>query len=603
MPALTIRRQLTRLVAASVLPAALAAGILIVYSYERQRSMIERRTLETARAMAQAVDRELASGQAALRALATSPFLDSGDIAAFRRQAEQALSGLPGDNFVLSDRSGKQVMNTLRPPGAPLPLHGNLDQLRRVFETGQPVISDLFVGGVTRRPLIALDFPVRRNGEVIYDLSLGIFPERLAGVLSAEKLPAGWVGSIFDSHGTIVARTHDPGKYVGRKGAPQLLERMAQTSEGHVDTDTLEGIPVVAVFSRSTVSNWSVAIGVPRSLLWAYLWTPIAWILAGALVLLVFGMALAYRISSRISQAVRGLIEPASALGRGEAVALRVLPLEEANEVGRALVSASKTLQDRQRILATVSHDLRNPLNSLMVGTSLALRLAEDLPGSETLRDRLAVQLDTVRSMSGMVDDLLAVAVSTSGGRSMLKLAPVSASSLVVRAAEAIRPLFAREGIDLDLDCGAALPHVRADAERVLRVFVNLLDNALKFTSRPGRVVLAAQARPGAVLFSVANTGRALSTEELGRMFQVFWQAASEDRRGAGLGLSICRSIIDAHGGRIWAEPEPGKRVRICFELPLAAAPVATGAGRKESANSQDATGPAASLQMELWPS
>jgi len=86
-------------------------------------------------------------------------------------------------------------------------------------------------------------------------------------------------------------------------------------------------------------------------------------------------------------------------------------------------------------------------------------------------------------------------------------------------------------------------------------------------------VVLRAQAKPAGVQFSVANSGPALSAAELERMFQPFWQSGREDQRGAGLGLTICRSIIEAHGGNIWAEPEPGKRVRICFVLPVLASP------------------------------
>jgi NtrC-family two-component system sensor histidine kinase KinB len=171
--------------------------------------------------------------------------------------------------------------------------------------------------------------------------------------------------------------------------------------------------------------------------------------------------------------------------------------------------------------------------------------------------------------MAGMVDDLLAVAVSSQGQRSMLRPSPTSARSLLERAIEAVGPLFAREGIEMLVDSDAALPEVQVDADRMLRVFVNLLDNALKFTQRPGRVVLRARARPGAVRFSVANSGSPLPAEVHASMFLPFWQA-SEDLRGAGLGLSICRSIVEAHGGRIWAESEPGMCVRVCFEVPLA---------------------------------
>jgi signal transduction histidine kinase len=569
---MTLQRQLNRLVAASVLPAALAAALLIGYSYDRQRAFTENRTLDVARALVQAVDRELARDQAALMVLATSPYLTSGDLAAFHRQAREAIRDLPGDNFVLSDASGQQLVNTLRPFGEPLPLRASLSQMRRVFETGKPAISDLFVGEVARRPVIALDVPVRRGDRVVFALAMGVFPDRLGQILARQKIPPGWVVSIFDGRGTIVARTRAEEQFVGQKGAPALVQRIAQADEGRVETDTLEGIPVVAVFSRSAVSHWSVAIGIPRSSLASALWMPISWIIGGAVVLLVLGIVMAQRVGSRIAGSIRGLIPPAAALGRGDPVVVAPLHLREADEVGRELVSASERLHDREKTLAIVSHDLRSPLSGIMMGASTIERLAAKLPGGEPIRALAASHADMARRMSGMVDDLLAIAVATSGGRSLLKIAPVGAGSLLTRAADAARPLFTRSGIELEIEAAGALPEISADADRVLRVFANLLDNALKFTDRPGRVVLRAKEEAARVRFSVANSGTALSAAELERMFQPFWQAAQGDRRGAGLGLSICRSIIEGHGGNIWAEPEPGKRVRICFVVPLPAA-------------------------------
>jgi len=101
-------------------------------------------------------------------------------------------------------------------------------------------------------------------------------------------------------------------------------------------------------------------------------------------------------------------------------------------------------------------------------------------------------------------------------------------------------------------------------------VLTNLLDNALKFTDPSGRILLSADAVAGGVRFAVANSGEPLPIENLKAMFQPFWQAARQDSRGAGLGLAICRSIVEAHGGTIWAEPAQGERVRVCFVLPRA---------------------------------
>ena len=279
---MTIQRQLVRLVAVTVLPAGIAAALLIGYSYERQRTVIEQRTLETARALTQAVDRELAGGQAALRVLAKSPLLAAGHLAVFHQEARHAIVDMPGNAIAVSDRTGQQLLNTMFPFGTSLPAPNpeNVALVRRVFETGKPVVSDLLKGVVVGRPVIAIGVPVIRDNQVRLYLSMGVFPDRLREVLVRQDLPRGWVAAIFDKQGTIVARTHEPDRYVGQKGSPDLVRRMGQVKEGRLESDTLEGIPVVAVFSRSAISDWSVAIGIPRATLAGYLWTPMAWIIA-----------------------------------------------------------------------------------------------------------------------------------------------------------------------------------------------------------------------------------------------------------------------------------------------------------------------------------
>jgi signal transduction histidine kinase len=569
---MTIQRQLTRLVTATVLPAGIAAALLIGYSYERERTISEQRTLETARSLMQAVDRQLAGGHAALRVLAGSEQLLSGDLAAFYRQARDVIGDMPGDQFALADGSGQMILNTARPYGAPLPKPqaSAIAQVRRVFDTGMPVVSDLIDGAVSGRKIVSVAVPVFRDGRVVYYLSMRFTPERLREVLVRQNLPPGWVVSIFDRQGTIVARTHDQDKYVGQTGSRELVRRMMQVKEGRIETDTLEGIPVVAVFSRSAVSDWSVAIGIPRAALAEYLWTPFAWIVAGILVLLGLGIMLARKIGARIAEAIRGLLGPARALVRAEPVILPPLGLVEADEVGRELVRAASILHERERVLALVCHDLRSPLTGLMLRARAAAQLATELPGGGALHAQIAALADISRRMSGMVDDLLSIASSTGGGRSMLRIAPTNAASLLAKAVELARPLFEQKGVALEYDASELLPDVRVDPDRILRVFTNLLDNALKFTQRQGRVELRAESRPEGVQFSVANSGPALSAQERERMFEPFWQARDADSRGAGLGMSICRSIIEAHGGTIEALPEPGKRVRICVWLPVA---------------------------------
>ena len=221
-------------------------------------------------------------------------------------------------------------------------------------------------------------------------------------------------------------------------------------------------------------------------------------------------------------------------------------------------------VRDREDILAVVTHDLRSPLNAI---TTLAATLqlkARALAGGEPVRAMAGTLVDIGRQMSGLVSDLLAVALARTD-RSVLKIAPTDAGALLEQAAGAARPLFALDGIPFDVQAVGELPAIQVDSDRILRVFANLLDNARKFTVAPGEVTLRAEADASGVRCCVANSGPALSPKELESMFKPFWQAGRGDLRGAGLGLSICRSIIEAHGGSIWAEPVAGKRVRICF--------------------------------------
>jgi signal transduction histidine kinase len=231
--------------------------------------------------------------------------------------------------------------------------------------------------------------------------------------------------------------------------------------------------------------------------------------------------------------------------------------------------------RDRLNFVATVAHDLRNPLSGISLRAALAEQKARALPEGPEIRAIATAIGDIARSMSGLVDDLLAISTARSG-RSMLECLPIAPGRLLARSADAAQPQFAEAGLQLVVEAAPDLPPVHVDMNRILRVFGNLLDNALKFTARGGCVELRAAPASGAVLFTVANSGPALGPEQMERLFLPFWQAGREDRRGAGLGLSICRSIIESHGGSVWGEAADDMRVRICFLLPCTK-PVAAG--------------------------
>jgi signal transduction histidine kinase len=226
-----------------------------------------------------------------------------------------------------------------------------------------------------------------------------------------------------------------------------------------------------------------------------------------------------------------------------------------------------RAVQDREHILALVAHDLRSPLSGLTLRAATCERRISALPACEELRRAITSMREIATGMSGLVDDLLAISVSRSG-RDMLTVKAVRPEGIVQRATDLAGPSYEDAKLQLVVRVAPGLPLIWVDENRIQRVFANLLDNARKFTPPGGHVVLQAEPQSGAVLFGVSNSGPALPPHQLERMFKPFWQADSEDRRGTGLGMSICHSIVEAHGGSIWAEPAPGMQVNLRFLLP-----------------------------------
>jgi PAS domain S-box-containing protein len=344
-PRRTIRFWLNYLVLACILPAVVVATFLIMRSYTQERASLERDLVATARALMQAIDAELTGIQSAMQVLALSAHLASGDLVKFHSQAQGAVLATHGNNIVLTDANGQQLVNTLKPFGESLPLTGNPDLLRHVLETGKPIISDLFMGGLLRAPVIALQVPVLLDGRPAYALALVILPARLNDFLRRQKIPSGWVVAILDSSGTTVARTVRADEFVGKKALPPLLHSLAQTPDGVREGSTLEGIRVLTGFSRSATTGWAVAIGIPN--VGAALQHSLAINAAAALIVLAVGVLLARIISGRISQSLRSLTGPAIALGSSAPVVAPPVEIQEAHELGKALVLARDLIAKR----------------------------------------------------------------------------------------------------------------------------------------------------------------------------------------------------------------------------------------------------------------
>ena len=246
-------------------------------------------------------------------------------------------------------------------------------------------------------------------------------------------------------------------------------------------------------------------------------------------------------------------------------------------ENARLYRAARQAIATRDEVLGIVAHDLRNPLGAILMQVELLEHLiGGPVPDGSERRAAQTIQRAALR-MNRLIQDLLEVTRIESGNLGIERTA-ASASELVHDAVDAQLPLASHASLELRLELRSELPELWVDAERLQQVFENLIGNAIAATPAGGAITVSAEALPGEVLFSVADTGQGVAPEDLPHLFDRFWQARRNRRQGTGLGLAIVKGLVEAHGGRVWVESKLDHGTTFFFTVP-----VASGAERKDS--------------------
>lgn len=387
------------LVLACLLPGMVGFGALFARQYAEGRAQLEHDMLTTARAMAQSVDNQLYIARAGALALAASEHLAAGDLRAFHAHAREVLATTGvGMNVAVSDLQGQQLLNTLRSPGETLPRHGAPQVVRQVVATGQPVIANIYAGSVLGQPVLSVDVPVWRQGQVHQVLSLGLMPSAFDGILAAQRFPAEQIAAIFDAEGTIAARTVSPEQFVGQKGTTEYIARILAEPEGAMNTATREGVPTLSVWSRSTATGWSVGIGITQAALERDLLQKLGAIALVMLALLGLGLLLAWMAANRIAYSLRALSAQAEALR--EATPLPELPLHlmECAEV-------STVLHQTAHLLTVRAAELNEAHRLAGFGAWHYQPGADELKVSDSVRELLGHDVATFAELRGSVLD------------------------------------------------------------------------------------------------------------------------------------------------------------------------------------------------------
>lgn len=288
--------------------------------------------------------------------------------------------------------------------------------------------------------------------------------------------------------------------------------------------------------------------------------------IGAAVVSLLLGILLA----RTISRPLREMTAATRAVAGGDLE--QVVPIRSRDELGELAeafnvmnANLARSRDIRRQMTADIAHELRTPL-SVILGHAEALSGGDLPPTQETFH---VIHEEAVR-LSRMVDDLRLLSLSDAGELPIEKQ-PLEPRELLERAIASHGPRYQQEEKSLRLQLASELRPILADKDRLLQVLDNLLANALRHCPLRGEVVLTAQASPEGLRVEVWNDGPGIPDEELNRIFDRFYRLdKSRDREhgGSGLGLAIAKSIVEGHGGRIWAESQPGEGVTIILELP-----------------------------------
>ncbi len=359
---------------------------------------------------------------------------------------------------------------------------------------------------------------------------------------------------LADTQGTVVADSDRrlTGQQAGGKlegGAPVLSRR---------------GIPVGFVYlnpgNLGEVGDLGFLSSVNRSILLS----------AGAAAALA--LLLTAALSRRILGPVDALTTAVRAMEQGDLT--QRVPIESRDEVGelaRAFNAMARSLarneELRRNMVTDVAHELRTPLSNVR-GYLEAMRDGVLRPDKQTLD---SVYEESLR-LSRLVDDLQELALAEAG---QLKLdrSATHLGEVVDRAVRAASPKAAVKGIDLTADLPDGIPQTEIDPDRIGQVLQNLLCNALAHTPRGGTVAVRARPMGNEVEVAVSDTGSGISAEHLPHVFERFYRvdpSRSRSTGGTGIGLAIAKQLVEAHGGRIWAESEIGKGSTFHFTLPVA---------------------------------
>lgn len=595
---MSIRSRLVWLVIAVIAPA-LAFALYGTYAvYRAQSAQVDEGMKEVSRAVALAVDRELNRYATIVSTLAASPTIIRGDLRTFHERLQQTKHAV-GSSVTIFDPQGTPLADTDYAFGTPLP---SLPDFRRCKTAAQIEVSPSFRDPVSGVQNIAIRRPVMRDGEVVYYLAMEFPVASIGALLAQQALPEKWLGVILDQDHTVVARTREPDKHVGRHASADFVSQLHASSsiDGKVQSVTRDAVPVTTFFSHAPASGWTALIAIPRDDLLASALAPLGTVVPGILVVLALAIILAIAVGRTITRPLAQLDDAASALARGEVFDPPNTGMNETDRTAQVMAQASVTIhhssqemarrvkdavaqaeRSHQALLqgqklealgnltAGISHEFNNLLQSMTMG----LQLAEMLTSHPRAKRAIEGCQRSANRATRLTRHLMTFSRSRTADAEQvdLRLLILGMHELLTGA------LPNRVTLTLELPEGA-WPAVLDPVQCELAI-LNLAINARDAMPEGGPLVIALHKLtlvqdnpfglvPGAYLcVDVEDSGCGMSPDVQAHVFEPFFTTKPVGE-GTGLGLAQVYGFVRQSGGTVSLQSEVGKGTRVSLLLP-----------------------------------
>lgn len=594
-----IRQYLAILVLAALLPVVGLALALFSLSMRGEYEVAWQRAEARTTFIAAAVQTQMDALAGTLDVLSTAPTLTSGNLDSFLSHA-RLITGERVDAVSLVRPDGVTVLNSRMPSGQPPPSFSvPVDEVRRALAADRTIVTHIFQGATSRRAIFAMIKPVSVAGER-HVLAVGLFASRFEPLIDRTLPP--WNAALLDSDGASVASFPRDGS-VMLAAQSQIGNALKSADHGRLTVMQPDGSEHMLVFERVPFSLWIAASSLPRDAIEGPARHNAVVYAAGALLLSIPSALLAGWLGLRLARSMQTLARFASALGaeapkqqqpparsacreldvvaeRLERAACDVvardaqlrqqrdLAEQRAEQIHRQSEELARSNTDLEQFAYVASHDLREPLR--MVSSFLTLlerRLGDKL--DEEAREFVDFARNGALRMDQMILDLLQY---SRVGRMESEIEHVDLKQVMDIALAELTPLITETQAIIHTD--ETLPVVPGHPRELTRLFQNLIGNALKYRAadRLPEITVTARRTDGHWDVSIADNGIGIDPQFHQRVFNIFQRLHTRERyEGNGIGLAICKKVVEHHRGRIWVESALGSGATFHFTLPAEA--------------------------------